>query len=178
MLKRNEEFGGFPSEIWQIILNFLDLENQHFLSRISKEFYHITVSLWRIKLVKIVREISSIPFDYNEARTNLAMLSFLHDKMKPIDDFTLSELHDVLCKFDALTSSHGNREIMTNVSEVSEYFIIQEIISTYLQYSFFHDYNEKNCKYLDLIHKWPRPGQKSLERFLSGNQVSRCHLSD
>ena len=119
MLKKNEEFGGFPSEIWQIILNFLDLENQHFLSRISKEFYHITVSLWRIKLVKIVREISSIPFDYNEARTNFAMLSFLHDKMKPIDNFTLSELHDVLCKFDALTSSQGYTYHLTVYGQIS-----------------------------------------------------------
>ena len=31
-----------------------------------------------------------------------------------------------------------------------------------------------NCKYLDLRHKWPRPGQRSLERFLSGNKGLVC----
>ena len=33
-----------------------------------------------------------------------------------------------------------------------------------------------NCKYLDLHQKWPRPGQKSLEKFIKQNQVSFVFL--
>ena len=44
-------------------------------------------------------------------------------------------------------------------------------IDTLFQYLFFHDYNVFNCKYLDLHQKWPRPGQKSLEKFIKQNQV-------
>ena len=40
-----------------------------------------------------------------------------------------------------------------------------------MQYLFFHDYNVFNCKYLDLHQKWPRPGRKSLEKFIEQNQV-------
>ena len=41
----------------------------------------------------------------------------------------------------------------------------------FFQYSFFHDYHLQNTKYLDLHQKWPRPGNKTLEKFLKGNQV-------
>ena len=116
-----QNFDGFPSEIWQIILEFLDLENQHFLSGLSKEFHHITLSLWRIRLVKILRKISSIPFDYNEARTNFVMRSFLNDKKNPIEKLTLSELHDVLCKYQAITAPEVKTESDTEV--VTSHFI-------------------------------------------------------
>ena len=117
MIQKVDEFDGFPSEIWQIIFTYLDLQTQSRLSRLSKEFHLITASLWRIKLVKIKRKISSVPLDYNEARTNLAMRSFLNDKKKPIDNYSLPELHDILCKYYHLTSFSGI--ITTNNSGVS-----------------------------------------------------------
>ena len=110
MIQKVKEFEGFPSEIWQIILTFLDLKTQHYLSRLSKEFYLITVSLWKIRLRKIHRKIRSVPFDDKEARTNLALLSFLNDGNKPIDNYSLSELHDLLCKFNSLTSLERERK--------------------------------------------------------------------
>ena len=118
MIQKVKEFEGFPSEIWQIILTFLDLKTQHFLSRLSKEFYLITLSLWKIRLRKIHRKISSVPFDYKEARTNLTMLSFLNDRHKPVEEYSLSELHDLLCKFDALSSLERERKETTKSSEV------------------------------------------------------------
>ena len=73
MIRKDEGFGGFPSEIWQIILTYLDLETQLSLSKLSKEFYLITSSLWRIKLVKILRKINFVPLDYKQAKPNFAM---------------------------------------------------------------------------------------------------------
>ena len=40
------------------------------------------------------------------------------------------------------------------------------------QYSFFHDWNVYDCKNLDLHQKWPRPGEKALEKFTKQNQVA------
>ena len=116
MIRKDEGFGGFPSEIWQIILTYLDLETQLSLSKLSKEFYLITSSLWRIKLVKILRKINFVPLDYNEARTNFAIVSFLNDKKKTLENYSLSELHDILCKYNNLTSLCGR--ITTNSSGV------------------------------------------------------------
>ena len=118
MIQKVDEFDGFPSEIWQIIFTYLDLQTQSRLSRLSKEFHLITASLWRIKLVKIKRKISSVPLDYNEARTNLAMRSFLNDKKKPPENYCLSELQDVLCKYKTLTDLQGTRD--NNSSGVSQ----------------------------------------------------------
>ena len=117
MVIKDDGFEGFPSEIWQIIFTYLDLETQLSLTRLSKEFHLITRSLWRIKLIKILRRISFIPLDYNEARTNLAMMSFLNDKKKPIENYSLLELHDILCKYYHLVSLSGI--ITTNNSGVS-----------------------------------------------------------
>ena len=117
MVRKDDGFDGFPSEIWQIIFTYLDMETQLSLSRLSKEFHLITSSLWRIKLIKTLRKISCIPLDYNEARTNLAMMSFLNDKKKPIENYILPELHEILCKYSHLTSLSGM--ITTNNSGVS-----------------------------------------------------------
>ena len=116
-------FDGFPSEIWQIIFTFLDLETQLSLSRLSKEFHLITSSLWRIKLVKTLRNINLVPLDYNEARTNMAMISFLNDKKKPLENYSLYELHDILCKYNHLTSLSGT--LTTNTSRVRHETILK-----------------------------------------------------
>ena len=116
MIRNDDGFEGFPSEIWQIIFTYLDLETQLSLSRLSKEFHLITNSLWRIKLIKILRKINFVPLDYSEARTNLALMSFLNDKKKPPENCSLSELHDILCKYNTLTSLSGT--ITTNNSGV------------------------------------------------------------
>ena len=42
----------------------------------------------------------------------------------------------------------------------------------FFQYSFFHDWNVYDCKNLDLHQKWPRPGEKALEKFTKQNQVA------
>ena len=118
MIRRDDVFDGFPSEIWQIIFTYLDLETQLSLSRLSKEFHLITSSLWRIKLVKTLRKISFVPLDFNEARTNLAMISFLNDKQKPLENYCLSELHEILCKYNHLTSLSGT--ITTSSSGVRQ----------------------------------------------------------
>ena len=107
MIRKDEGCEGFPSEIWQIIFTYLDLETQLSLSRQSTEFHLITSSLWRIKLIKTLRKISFVPLDYNEARTNMAMISFLNDKKKPLENYSLSELHESLCKYNHLTSLSG-----------------------------------------------------------------------
>ena len=44
------------------------------------------------------------------------------------------------------------------------------------QYSFFHDWNVYDCKNLDLHQKWPRPGEKALEKFTKQNQVDCFHF--
>ena len=124
MIRRDDVFDGFPSEIWQIIFTYLDLETQLSLSRLSKEFHLITSSLWRIKLVKTLRNINLVPLDYNEARTNLAMMRFLNDKKKPLENYSLSELHDILCKYNHLASLSGS--LTTNTSRVSHETILMQ----------------------------------------------------
>ena len=84
------------------------------VDRTTGSFARLTT---RYKMVCGLRRISFIPLDYNEARTNLAILSFLNDKKKPIENYSLLELHDILCKYDHLTSLSGI--ITTNNSGVS-----------------------------------------------------------
>ena len=90
-------------------------------------------------------------------KLKVVMNAHLNDKAVPVDQFLSDDLFDILCKYNALVSS-------------------ENLTVTEPGYSFFHDYGSVGYKYLDLHQKWPRPGAKSLEKFLSGNKGYKALL--
>ena len=168
-----------PHELWQKIFTFLDLKSQHNVSKVSGDFCELIVSIWTSNIARLKPQFDVISEDHDIVRLNLTMRSLLQDnKYNPLEEQTDAEykvLYKLLQQHKILKQIHHLEEIQDcheNFKKVRLPFNTLIHIITLLQYLFFHDYNVFHCKYLDLHQKWPRPGQKSLEKFIKQNQVS------
>jgi len=160
MVVNKSEIQDFPNEIWLKILQCLDLKTQKVVTYVNRNFLSLVVSIWRTKLIKLKPFFNQVNEDYKSVKLKVVMNAHLNDKAVPVDQFLSDDLFDILCKYNALVSS-------------------ENLTVTEPGYSFFHDYGAVGFKYLDLHQKWPRPGAKSLEKFLSGNKDLVClHISD
>ena len=128
-------------------------------------------------MARLIPQFEVISEGHNDVRLNLTMKSLLEDrKYKTLGQHTeYSFLYKLLHKYKILKQIHHLEEIgdcHENFKKVGLIFFHKfYYYSHLLQYLFFHDYNVFNCKYLDLHQKWPRPGRKSLEKFIEQNQV-------
>jgi len=152
MVDNKSELEIFPSEIWLKIFKFLDLKTQKIVSTVNKNFLSLVLSIWRTKLIKLTPLFRQITGDYKSVKLKLVMNAHLDDKAVPVDQILPTDLYDILTKYNGLTDS-------VNLAQAEH------------AYAFYHDYGSVCCKYLDLTQKWPRPGAKSLERFISGNKA-------
>ena len=175
-----------PHELWQKIFTFLDLKSQHNVSKVSGDFCELIVSIWTSNISRLKPQFDVISEDHDIVRLNLTMRSLMQDnKYNPLEEQTDAEykvLYKLLQQHKILKQIHHLEEIQElncheNFKQVRLLFITLIHIITLLQYLFFHDYNVFHCKYLDLHQKWPRPGQKSLEKFIKQNQVSFVFFS-
>jgi len=89
-------------------------------------------------------------------KLRVVMDAYLKEKRKPVAQFQHADLFDILSKYKTLLSC-------------------PEIKRDANGYDFFHDYSLIGCKFLELYQKWPRPGAKSLEKFVAGNK-ERCKI--
>lgn len=152
MIDKQSELQVFPNEIWLNIFTFLDLKTQKLVTNVSKTFLSLVVSIWKTKLIRLTPLSSQINGDYKSVKLKVVMNAFLDDKPGSVDQFLPSDLFEILCKYKALCASE-------NTAERSH------------GYAFFHEYDRAGCKFLDLYQKWPRPGAKSLEKFIKGNKA-------
>jgi len=141
----------FPNEIWLKIFTFLDLKHQKLVTSVSRNFLFLVESIWKTKLIKLKPLFSQISGDHTSVKLKVVMNAILNEKAVPLDQYSSSDLYQVLTKYKTLSTpgkppgcDHG--------------------------YVFFHDYDRAGCKFLDLHQKWPRPGEKSLEKFIRGNK--------
>ena len=152
MIGTQSELQVFPYEIWLNIFSFLDLDTQKLVTNVSRSFLSLVVSIWRTKLIKVIPLFSQMNGDYKSVKLKVVMNALLDDKTVPVDKFLPADLFDILSKYKALLASEHSAEVHHG-------------------YAFFHDYDIVGCKFLDLYQKWPRPGAKSLEKFINGNKV-------
>jgi len=151
MIGTQSELQGFPNEIWLNIFSFLDLDTQKVVTNVSRSFLSLVVSIWRTKLIKLTPLFSQLNGDYKSVKLKVVMNALLDDKTVPVYKFLPADLFDILSKYKALLASEHSAEVHHG-------------------YAFFHDYDIVGCKFLDLYQKWPRPGAKSLEKFINGNK--------
>ena len=152
MIDKQSDIQVFPNEIWLKIFTFLDLKTQKLVTSVSKSFLSLVVSIWKTKVIKLKPRFSQINADYKSVKLKVVMNAFLDDKVVPIDQFTPTDLYEVLSKYQTLSTP-------------------ENLAGCDHGYAFFHDYDRAGCKFLELRQKWPRPGAKSLEKFINGNKA-------
>jgi len=148
---KEADFHIFPNEIWFKIFSFLDLKTQKIITRVNKDFLALVGLIWKTKLMRLKPLLGEITADYRSVKLKVVMNAFLTEKIVPVEQFTSADLYETLSKYEALSSS--------KVQTVCDH-----------EYAFFHDYDKAGCKFLDLYQKWPRPGSKSLDKFIRGNK--------
>jgi len=138
----------FPDELWLCIIDFLDLDTQKIVLKVSKTFHDIVTMIWRAKVFKIKkRKLVSHSESAEEIRYKLVMNNVLEDHKRKNENFVQKDLLKILETSSSLLKHETSLE----------------------NYDYFHDYNRKSIKWLDLSQKWPRPGAKTLSRFTLHN---------
>jgi len=145
-----------PNEIWLRIFSFLDLNTQKLVGLVNKTFLSLIDVVWKTQVMKLLPSLSHFGEDLKGVKLRVVMDAYLKEKRKPVAQFQHADLFDILSKYKTLLSC-------------------PEIKRDANGYDFFHDYSLIGCKFLELYQKWPRPGAKSLEKFVAGNK-ERCKI--
>jgi len=150
-----EDCKRVPCEIWQQVFSFLDLATQRCLTMVCRDFRSLVSSLWRVQLLKLRPGLQRVDTEFRVTRARLVLASLLLDYSATLEDCAPSGLFTLL-------SQH--RHLLQPASPASR----EE------NYDYFHHYDRTGARQLELSQKWPRPGSKSLARFLAGNPSLVC----
>lgn len=153
-----------PSEMWLNIFSYLDLETQHIMGRTCRDMLTLVCVLWRNWVTQIKRNLDKIAEDHRKVKHNVVMAAMISDH-DLTDKITCSSLY-------ALLRQH--KHLGSGIQKFSSKKLLvvpqMDFSGQNVEYEFFHEYDKPRRKYLDLNQKWPRPGSKSLTKFLGGNK--------
>jgi len=102
-----------------------------------------------------------------EVKKNVVMASMISDN-EPLDKMESTCLYSLLTCYSELGTKFLKSLPSNNFLSYGHHHTV--VVDKTSEYEFFHDYDKPLCKYLDLHQKWPRPGSKSLDKFLRGNK--------
>jgi len=149
-----EESGGvhLPVVVWRQVVGMVDLETQAVLVGVSGELQDLVCSLWRSELGRVARRLGGAHTHYRAMRRDVVMGCVLGEQ-GPLHSLHPASLHSLLHLHHTLGRPNTHQGGT---------------------YEFFHDYDRKRRKQLTLHQKWPRPGSKTLHRFLENNSDLAC----
>jgi len=162
-----------PAEIWSQILSYLDIGSQNKVAQANTTMQGLIASLWRCKLARLSQGIHMVSSDHRLARQQLVVGALLED-LGPLSCVPVTSLYSLLATHQSLATplgGCGKPSISPSplLLSVQHQGVGEQARDQTQEYTFFHDYDKCHVKQLCLEQKWPRPGAKSLARFLSGN---------